>query len=629
MSIQVTIVFALLTCAGLPRMPSATDKCGPVKITKRGEKWVKATLRGLSLEEKVGQMLQVRSYVDYPSFEAADYKWLEERLQKNHVGSVILAAHINAQGLVRVDPLTAAKVINRLQSDSKLPLLVAADLERGVASRLKDVPDFPWSMALGAVDDPAESERLGAITAREARAVGIQWALAPIVDVNSNPANPIINTRSFGEDPARVGALAAAFIIGARANGLLVTAKHFPGYGDAVIDSHRALAAVNAGLDHFRTVEFPPFRQAIGAGVDAILLLHARAPALEPDPDRITTNSPRIASDVLRDQFGFQGVVLTDALEMRGVTSLYDARKGDPVAQAAVDAVKAGCDMIMAPVDVEGPFQAIIEAVRSGQIAESRIDESVRRILRMKASVGLDRARLVDLDQVVALTGEPQDMDFAQRVADEAVTLVRDNGRLLPLPKSTTVAETEAARGGEPGAKPDLAAVVVGQALESSHGRELEEALRTRCPNAQVFYFDNRSPQSATGEILKAVGAARNVVVAAYVAHTETRQVMKDGKPSTSCGLLGPSGELLQQMLAAAKEKTAVVAFGSPYLIASFPELQTYICTYAMASTSEISAVKALFGETQNHAKLPVTLPGIAQRGFSLPWPTKSGHQSE
>jgi len=632
MAVQVLTAFALLSCWGLAQTGSPQDKSEPVRLTQDGQQWVEATLRGLSLEEKVGQMLQVRSYAEYPNFETADYKWLQERVQKDHIGSMILAAHINAQGLVRVDPLAAAKTINQLQSDAKLPLLMAADLERGVASRLENVPDFPWPMALGAVDDPATAERVGAITARAARAVGINWALAPVADVNSNPANPIINDRSFGEDPARVGALVAAFIRGARAHGLLVTAKHFPGYGDAAIDSHRAIASVDATMDHLQTVEFPPFRKAIEAGVDAILLVHARVPALEPDSEKITTNSAKIVTDVLKGQLAFQGVVLTDALEMRGVTGLYDPRKGDPAAQAAVDAVKAGCDVIMTPMDVDAPFQAIVQAVRSGEIPESRIDESVRKVLRMKAAVGLDRTRTVDLEQVAALTGKPEDKEFAQQVADEAVTLVRHNGQMLPLPKTGTPAENGPTPGQGSPAKPEWVAIVLGQGLEGTNGREFEKAWRSRRPNAPVFYFDNRSPQTAAADILSAVGKAEGVVVAAYVAHNQARQVMSNGKTSTSFGLLGPSGQLLQRVLEAATDKTVVVAFGSPYLIESFPNIQTYICAYAMASTSEISAVKALFGEVQNHAKLPVTLPGVAERGFSLPWPaqvTQRGSQHQ
>ncbi len=603
------------------------EKPKPVALTKEGQEWVEETLKGLSLEEKVGQMLQVRCYADYASLDSADYKSLRDGVQKYHIGSVVLAAHINRLGLVRASPMDVARVANQLQADSKLPLLVAADLERGVASRLKDVPDFPWPMAFGAVDNSTEVELFGAITAREARAIGIQWALAPVADVNSNPANPVINDRSFGEDPERVGAMVAAFVRGARENGLLVTAKHFPGNGDTSIDSHRAVASVEGNLDHLQTVEFPPFRKAIESGVDAILLAHVRVPALDPDPGTIATVSTKVVNKVLKDGLGFKGAVLTDALEMRGLTRLYDPQKGSPTAQAAVDAIKAGCDVIMLPTDVDGAFRAIIGSVRSGQIPESRIDESVRKVLKMKASVGLNKLRFVELDRVAAFAGKPEDMDYAQHIADEAVTLVRDNGRILPLQKTDTSARNDVTRGAASQTKPGLVVILLAESLESANGREFEKALRSRCPEVKISYFDGRFSGGATPEILSAVSKAERVVVAAYVTHRGAMQVRVNGKLVTSFGLLGPSGHLLQQVLTIAPEKTVVVALGSPYLIESFPEIQSYICTYAMASTSEVSAVKALFGEVQNRAKLPVTLPGVAPRGFSLPWPTKYSQQ--
>jgi beta-N-acetylhexosaminidase len=651
-------------------------------LTKGAQKWVEETLKRLSLGEKVGQMLQVRCYPQYQSFEGADYGSLRKRLQEYHVGSVVVGLRYSRQGLERATPGEAARTFNRLQSDSKLPLLVAADLERGMASRLTDVPDFPWPMAFGALGDADGAERFGSITARQARAVGINWALAPVADVNSNPANPVINDRSFGEDPQQVGPLVAAFIGGAHKDGLLVTAKHFPGNGDTAVDSHAAIALVDATLEHLESVEFPPFEAAIAAGADAILLAHARVPALDPDPDKITTVSSKVVSELLEHKLGFNGLVLTDALEMRGLTTLYQARgnqsdaadsqnkspqpdvqRTSPTAQAAVDAIRAGCDMIMVPTDLDGAFHSIIRAVQTGEIPESRIDESVRKVLRMKAWAGLDRSRLVDLARVAALTGNKEDLDFAQRAAEQAVTLVRHNGSMLPLreagasegkgpgdsavggpgspagapsvirqntgvrPRNGTPAGDAAMSAPGPQARVRLVAVVLGEALDDASGRELEKALKARCPDAQIFRFDGRVFFTSLPVLLDTVRSADEVVVAAYVSHSGTRQARVNGAVQVSYGLLGPTGRLLHQILAAAGDKTAVIALGSPYLIESFPEIQTYICTYAMASTSEISAVKALFGEIQNHAKLPVTLPGIAARGFSMPWPTKPGRR--
>jgi beta-N-acetylhexosaminidase len=585
------------------------DNARQVKLTEEGQEWAEQTLRELSLEMKVGQMIQVRYFADYKNFDSYEYRYVRAELQRYYIGSVVFGMHFNNSGPIRSSPMEAARVANQLQRDAKLPLLLAADFERGVASRLNDVPAFPWPMAFGAVDDPKEVERFAVITGKEARAIGVQWALAPVADLNSNPANPIINTRSFGEDPKDVGSLVEAFIRGAHAGALLVTAKHFPGNGDTSVDSHRAVAYVESDLDHLEKVEFPPFERAISAGVDSILLAHARVLALEPDPEKITTISAKVVEGTLKDRLGFKGVVLTDALEMQGLTRLYDPQKGSPTARAAVDAVKAGCDVIMVPTDLDGAFRAIIEAVRRGEISESRIDESVRKILEMKAMVGLHKSRFVDLDQVAALTSKPKDIEFAQHVADQAVTLVRDSGRILPLQRSANPAQHR------------LVAILDAMALESGNGHEFEKALRSRRPDAVVYFFDGRFSSGQIPEILKAVNEADQVIVVAYAVHGGTRQANVNGAVLSSFGLVGSSRQLLRQVLAAASEKTAVIALGSPYLIEDFPQIQTYICTYAMATTSEISAVKALFGEIQNHAKLPVTLPGIATRGFSLPWP--------
>jgi beta-N-acetylhexosaminidase len=586
------------------------------------ERWVDQTLKSSSLEEKIGQLLQVRYYSDYGTLDSPEYRHLRDEIQKYHIGSVVLGMHFNRSGPIRCSPLETARIANELQRDSKLPLLMAADIERGIASRVSDVPAFPWPMAFGAVANASEVERFGAITAREARAVGIHWALAPVADVNSNPANPVINDRSFGEDPDQVSALVAAFIRGAHKNALLVTAKHFPGNGDTVVDSHHAVASIGANIEHFEKIEFPPFRAAIAAGVDSIMLVHAKVPALEADPDTITTVSGKVINGVLRGQLGFKGVVVTDALEMRGITKMYDPSKGSPTARAAVDAVKAGCDVIMIPTDLDGAFHAIIDAVKNGEISEAQINGSVRKMLRMKAALGLDENRFVDLEQVTALASKPEDVAFGQQVADEAITLIRDNAKLLPLRRQNlSVTKTPSTQNSVP--QKQLVVIILSEALEALNGRDVEREVRARRPDATIFRFDGRFSASMVPQILQAVADADQIVLATYVVHGAARQTVTDGKQISYFGLRGLSGRLFEEIITKYSQKAGVIALGSPYLIEGFPQIQTYICTYAMASTSEISAVRALFGEIQNHAKLPVTLPGIAARGFSILWPTE------
>src|SRR5215468_8451391 len=606
----VLVSFLSFVCAGADQR----QKPQPVQLTKEGRHWVEKTLKKLTLEEKVGQMLNVRYFTDFQNVDAEAYKQFRDSLRKYHIGSVVLTVHVDGPILLKNPPLEVAAVANQLQRDSDLPLLIAADFEQGLASRVSSVPAFPDAMAFGAVGNPAYAEKFGAITAEESRAIGIHWNLFPVADVNSNPENPIINTRSFGEDPTAVGDLVAAFIKGSREHGMLTTVKHFPGHGDTGTDSHLGVARVEGNLAHIQSIELPPFKKAIDAGVDSVMVAHLAVPALEPDPNMVATISSKIIDRALKSQLGFKGVVVTDALEMRGLTSLYPPQQGSPTAKAAVDAVKAGNHVILWPTDLDGAFNGIITAVKSRQIPESRIDESVKKILEMKASVGLDRNRLVDLDKVPYLVSKPEDMQFAQQVADQAVTLVRDHSRLLPLSKLQGPGlESETFR---VSVQPttEVVAIIITDSIHGDWGRSFENALKSRRIDVSVFNVDNTVATAMSPEILQAVKQAQKVVVAAYVVPVPAKQVMVNGKLVNTVGLEQASGELLRQILDVAAAKTAVVALGNPYVAQNFPNVQTYICTYSNASSSELSAVKVLFGELQPQGKLPVTLPGIAQR---------------
>jgi beta-N-acetylhexosaminidase len=583
-------------------------------LTQDGRRWARQTLNKLSLEEKVGQMINLRYFTDFQNFESDAYRQFLGQMQKYHVGSVTLTVHVDGGFLLKNPPLEVASIANQLQRDSKLPLLVAADFERGLASRVSSVPAFPDAMAFGATGNLSYAERFGAITAEEARAIGVHWDFFPVADVNSNPNNPIINTRSFGEDSSQVGEFVAAFIRGAKAHGMLTTAKHFPGHGDTGTDSHLGLAKVEGDLARLESVELPPFRKAIEAGVDSVMVAHLSAPALDDDPNKVATVSNKVVSGILRDELGFKNIIVTDAMEMRGLTSLYPAGQGIPMARAAVDAVKAGDDVLLWPTDVDAAFRGIINAVKNGEIAKSRINASVKRILETKASLGLHKARLVDLSQVPYVVSRQTDMQFAQQVADEAVTLVRDDGQILPLARFQPPAvESETFQAAvKPSAK--VVAIVITESVHGSTGRGFETAFKSRRADATFFYVDNALANLLEPEILEAVQQAERVVVAAYIVPTAAKQVLVDGKLVNSVSLEQASGEMLAHVLDAAASKTVVVAMGNPYVAQDFPKVQTYICTYSNSPSSEQSAVKELFGELKAQGKLPVTLPGIAPR---------------
>jgi beta-N-acetylhexosaminidase len=599
----------------------------PVELTKEGRQWAAHTLKKLTLEEKVGQMLSVRYFMDFENFDSDAYRQFRDEMQKYGIGSVLLTVRVDATGLLKNPPLEAAAMSNRLQKDSKLPLLIAGDLERGLATRMNSVPIFPDPMAFGATGNPAYEERFGAIVGTESRAVGIHWNFFPIADVNSNPGNPIINTRSFGEDPTAVGEMAAAFIRGARSQGMLTTAKHFPGHGDTGTDSHLGVARVEGDSEHLKKIELPPFQKAIAAGVDSVMVAHVTVPALEPDPNKVATISSNVIEKLLRQELGFKNLVVTDALEMRGLTGLYPPQLGNPAGRAAVDAIKAGNDVLLLPTDLDGAFRGVVEAVHRGEIPESRIDESVQRILELKASVDLYKARFVDLEEVSYAVSRQQDMQLAQQVADDAVTIVRDNHQVMPLARFQPP-KTEGEIYGAP-VQPttQVVAIIFSDNAHGSWGRGLESALKARRADATVFYVDSSLAAALSGVVLQAVKDAGKVVVAGYLSPMAAKQVLVDGQLTNSVALDQPDSALLSQILTVAPSKTVVVALGSPYLAQSFPQIQNYVCTFSNASTSESSAVRLLFGELKARGRLPVTLPGIAERGAGLSSQTGSATQ--
>jgi beta-N-acetylhexosaminidase len=597
------------------------SKVGPVQLTAEGNKWAEKTLKKMSLEEKIGQMIQVRAYADFQNVDSNEYKEVAGEIKKYHLGSIIVTVRV-ADGLLLKDlPYEAAALNNLLQNESKLPLLVAADFERGLSMRLNETPAFPHAMAFGATNDPKLEEKFGEITAQESRAIGVHWNFYPVADVNINPKNPIINTRSFGEDPQAVAAMVAAYVKGSRDYGMLSTAKHFPGHGDTATDSHLGVAMVSGDIPRLDSVELPPFEKAVEAGVDSVMIAHVTIPALEPDADKVATTSHKIVTDLLKDKMHFQGLIVTDALEMHGLTRLYPENGPNPAGRAAVDAVKAGNDMVLLPSDLDGAFTGLVQAVKRGEISQKQIDGSVLKVLRAKASLGLYKARLVDLEQVSHIVSRPESLDFAQQVADRAVTLVRDGGQVLPIvasPPRPPGAGTADSAYHSAGAGAPLVAVVITDDVRSEYGRVFEVELRRRSRGTKVYLVDSTIATAMTPEILEAAKQAQKVIVAAYVVPTAAKQTVVNGQLTNTVGLGDATGNLMQQLLDAAATKTAVIAMGNPYLAMNFPAVQTYICTYSNAPTSERSAVKLLFGEMQLKGKLPVSLPGIADRGFGL-----------
>ncbi|HUJ94396.1 MAG TPA: glycoside hydrolase family 3 N-terminal domain-containing protein [Terriglobales bacterium] len=614
MRLRVLILFLLSLFSYAAASPREKfEQPGPIHLDREGEKWAQKTLRKLTLEEKVGQLFMIWVRAEFLNVASPEYTDLRDDLQKYHLGGFAMTVRWDPPFLYRNQPYEAAELLNRLQQESKLPLLIAADFERGVSMRLHATTVFPHAMAFGAAGKVEYAEAFGRITAQESRAIGVHWNFFPDADVNSNPANPIINTRSFGEDPQQVGDLVAAYIRGARANGMMTTLKHFPGHGDTATDSHLGLAAVTGDQARLQSVELAPFRQGIAAGVDAVMIAHVTAPALEPDPNRVATTSPAIVNGLLKEKLGFRGIVITDAMDMAGLTRLYSADPG----RAAVDAFKAGNDLILLPLDLDAAYNAMLKAVRSGEISSARLDASVLKLLQAKVALGLHRTRLVDIAALSTNVGKPENLAFGQQIADDAVTLVRDNGKLLPLKQSGTV------KAGLPYQKLEevhnrLVTVVLSDDVRTESGRVLERQLKARVPDANVLYVDPHIADAMSDEVLKAVAQSESVIVAVYEVPTAGKATQGATGLVNSVGLADSTQELLQKILDRAAERTVILAMGNPYIAQDFPGVQNYICTFSNVSVSEISAVKALFGEIAIRGRLPVTIPNIARRGAGI-----------
>src|SRR6266478_2903706 len=543
---SLVVVLLLLAASGSGLAKEKYQHAGPIHLDRDGGKWAEKTLRKLSLEEKVGQIFMIWVRADFLNANSSTYLQLLDSMHKYHIGAFAMTVRWEPPFLYRSEPYEAAELLNRLQEQSSLPLLVAADFERGVTMRLHGATTFPHAMSFGAA-------------------------------------------------------------------GMMTTAKHFPGHGDTATDSHLSVAQVTGDRARLDSVELAPFRKAIEAGVDSVMVAHVTVPALEPDVNRVATTSPVIVKDLLKRQLGFQGIVVTDALDMAGLTRLYSANTG----RAAVDAFKAGSDLLLIPADLDASYKAVLEAARSGEIPSAQLDASVLKLLKAKASMGLHKARLVDVNALPDMVGRPENLAIGQQISDDAVTLVRDNGKLLPLKQSGTVQtglpyqQVEEARNA-------TVVVVLSEDVRTDVGRVLERAIKVRVPDANVIYVDPRIAAAMSADILKAVDHAPAVIAAVYVVPTAGKAMQGANGLTNSVALNDASGTLLQAILDHAAEKTAVLAMGNPYVAQDFPAIHNYLCTFSNASVSETSAVKALFGEMAIHGHLPVSIPNIAQRGAGI-----------
>jgi len=367
-------------------------------------------------------------------------------------------------------------------------------------------------------------------------------------------------------------------------------------------------------------VELPPFKRAVDSGITAVMVAHVTVPALEPAPNRVATTSPAIVTDLLRKQLGFKGIVITDALDMNALAGLYVGAGAGGQGRAAVDAFKAGSDIILQPSNIEAAFTGLLSAVKNGEIPRARLDDSVRKVLVAKASVGLSKARFVNIEDVDKIVGRPENVAFGQSVADQAVTLVRDNSQLLPLRRSPSRGTNSSGLtyGTVAQASNRVLAVIFTDNVASDVGRTFDRELRARVPDATVMYVDPRIANPMSQAVLAAADQAQAVIAVIAIVPSAGKVVQVNGQLTNTVSLDDATGALLRGLLQHAAPKLEMIALGSPYVAQEFPVVQNYLCTFSNERVSEISAVKGLFGEIPIHGRLPVTIPNIAQRGAGI-----------
>jgi beta-N-acetylhexosaminidase len=576
--------------------------------SKKAQKWADKALKRMSIEEKIGQLVAVGLNAIYLNQNSEGFKDLRHQIVDNHVGGIVL---------FRGPVYESVMLVNRMQQLAKYPLLIAADLEAGPGMRFDDTVNFPWNMAVGATGNPDYARRQGDLTAREARALGIQQIYAPVADVNNNAANPVINVRSYGEDPASVAKLVAAFVQGAQHGGVIATAKHFPGHGDTATDSHRGLPEIDVTRERLNAVELVPFRAAVDAGVGSVMDGHIGLPQIDPtaitplprdlklkaietdDGGEVatvkstmpTTLSP-VMNGILRNDLKFDGLIVTDAMSMSGLTMYFTQE------EASVRALEAGADLLLKPADTDAAIRGVRNAVKQGRLTEKRIDVSVRKVLAAKYDLGLMQQRLTPLDEIDRIVGGKETLALADEIAEHAITLVRNDAKLLPLnlPPPATVFNLAITNGDD--------RLVVTQPFVA--------ALARAGRKVTTIVLDDRSSEVEVNKALDLAGHA-DLVIASLYGRVRTGQ-------ARSVGLPEPGAKVLETLI---DRKTPLIgiSFGNPYLLSSFPKLQTYLVAYGDMQSLQEAAAQALLGQSAITGRLPISLPGLYPRGTGIQLP--------
>ena len=587
-----------LVAASPVRNIPASQKFEP---SEKAWKWADKQLKKMSVEEKVGQLVHVGVNAKFANQDSEYFQDLKRQVVDKKIGGIIFFGA----------PIYETTIlINRMQELASVPLLMSLDAETGIGMRFEDATNFPWAMAISATGNPDYARRVGVITGREARAIGVHHVYAPVLDVNNNAGNPVINVRSFGEDPEAVAKFGVQFIEGIQSQNVLATAKHFPGHGDTNVDSHRGLPIIDHSLASLEKTELVPFRAAVKAGVSSIMIGHIALPQIDseeikplkdykggdaqPGAEIVSqkatipaTLSEKVQTELLRKDLGFNGLIVTDAMSMSGLTIYFDQ------AEAGVRAFLAGADILEKPADTDAMISGLVAAVKSGRITEDRLNQSVRKILAWKFELGLIKQKITPVDQIDRIVSGKESEALATEIATKAITLVRNDENAIPLDRTKRIAVLGLSNSFE------------GDSMMSSLDRTLRQ---NGVRFDSVLLQDNSSPE----QIARArdITAKADIVVAAMYGRVRSGAKNSVGVPD--------SGAAILKDLLGSNKKVVGISFGNPYVLTSFPQLKTYLVAYGDMSELQVASVKAVLGSQDITGRLPISLPGLYPRGTGI-----------
>ena len=540
--------------------------------------WAESTLDKLTLREKIAQMMVYRMNMHYLNYNSDEWKEIENLISSDGIG--ILHIWFGETG-------SALTMLNKIQRESKIPILVEADIESGLGRRYPGAVTLPPMMAIAATGNSKFAYEAGRISAEESRGVGIHFNLAPVVDVNNNPKNPIINTRSFGEHPDSVIKYSREFIKGLHEHGMLTTAKHFPGHGDTETDSHSSLAQIPSDSARLWQIELPPFKNAIESGVDAIMVAHVNSPEYQIHSEDPATLSKFWIQDVLRSKMKFDGVIITDAMDMGGIVKKYSD------SYALIETIKAGSDIIIQNNQMKKSIDLVEKAVKNGIISEQRINASTLKVLKMKERLGLHKNKIISMDDTHMSVGKKSNFDLASEIGNRSITLVKNNDNILPL---------------EPKSNDTFYIVDLYDAANNHNESIVTKSLRENGYKVRSFQIDKSDSLIVANHILDQIPSDGLVLLNAYANPVEWKE---------NIFLPSVEADFINRLIK--KCSTVIItSFGSPYLIQDFPEAPVYICAYKGSSVMQKAFLNALMGESDINGILPVTIPGIAKRGSGI-----------